>query len=206
MKKKFIYGWIFIVLCIYTVSAQQRVLVNRASSKPIGVDGYLMEWASGMADTVTGNPSFVIDVMKTPAGLAGYVLSALSDSCTHITIQLYPDMRSMHRQLTIHTDTVRSKWPLYALDRLQTDTSTTVVAEWMLQWDSLYLDSLGQFNVGLVVYSACGDTSQSYIFYGSKLTGRRSVGRRLVFQVIGILALFIVYIGLKARVKRVHRR
>lgn len=206
MRRVALISFILVSTCWTQQPAQQQVTIDRYG-RNIQVDGYLMEWHERDVDTCQGTVSFMWDVINTSIGLAGYIRYRYDDSCSKIGIQVYPQMGSMHRFRTMDVDTHSVEQFLYAVDKSGDNGDTTVIAEWLLPWEQVTLDPMGRYEIGLVSFNSCEDTAPPIILTGSNVADEgKIVTNKIIVQIIIILILFISFIVLKTRARKLYKK
>lgn len=207
MKSLHVISIIFV--CVYLCHAvtQQQFTINR-DGQPIQVDAALIEWQEVEADTFEGTFPFVWDAMNTPQGLAGYIIYTYKDSCSKISANMYPQMKSMNKFMTMNIDSTVSTLGFYAVEKSAKNGDTTVVTEWLIPWDSVSIDASGQYEIGLTGYTQCGDTLNPLILSGRHIIeeGDRVITRGIIWQFITIAILLAVFLILRSRAKRLYKR
>ncbi len=199
---------ILLCVCFVNANTQRHFTVGRYG-KPIQVDGFLIEWQEDNAGKFGDSLTLILDAMNTPQGLAGYFRYGYTDSCKKIVVKFYPEMKAIHTYLTLDTDTLPpATGPLfYAVDKpVEGGGATAVVAEWFIPWSYMSLDSLEQYEVGLITYSACGDTLGRLVLSGKRYHAQGGVmNTKIVIQIISIMVLLALFILLRAKAKRLYK-
>lgn len=206
MSGKFLLAILIWCVAFSQGAAQENIaIVNNARS--IQIDGFLIEWKTGSADTLHSYP-FVWDAVNTPQGIAGYFRYQFQDSCWKMNLQWYPDFNAMHSAIKMTIDTAVEQSMLYAFDK--SDLSQTVVVEWLLPWDSVLVDTSGTYRVGLYAATPCGDTIPPVIFHGTTYHKQQKdnsiITPRIKIQFISILVLLALFLWLRKKTKRITKR
>lgn len=196
-------GCLMLLVCMAGTSyAEKRLHVVR-KSRPIQMDGFLIEWPEPTADTGDGMKKTVCDAAATPHGLAGYIQYAGGDSCGSPAIDVVFSSDARQRRATFRVTPGDLDRALYAVDTAE----GAVTIEWLFPWDSLAVPG-GEYEVGFYPRSDCDDTLDPLVVYGMRERGARaqSVGTRLAVQAATILMLLALYLWLRVRAKKYLRR
>jgi hypothetical protein len=175
-------------------------------SRPIQLDGFLLEWDEQEARDFDGDARLLWDAANTKEGLAGYLKTPVRESCGVYFVRLYPTMDAVHRykQITL-ADSVSSS-DYYRLYQREGD-SAAIIAEFLLFWDDIDLDSAGAYRVGMIAYTECGDTLGPLVLQGSRLAPRGTLFTpRMWVQLIVIVVMLTLYVVLYVRIRRRNRR
>lgn len=199
---------IFIVLLYalqFLLFGQERRHIGRIG-KPIQVDAFLIEWSSESADTLPGTVTVIWDAVNTSQGLSGYIRFIGKDSCFVNAVNIYPDMRKMHRSLKMGFDTTTSGF--YAFEKSLNGDAPSIIAEWSIPWDSISLDSLRQYEVGILASDNCGNSLKPIIMYGRRSGDAHGkiFTRKVNMQIITIVILLLLFLRLRARAKKLNSK
>jgi hypothetical protein len=189
--------------------AQQRYHVDQ-SGKPIQVDAFLIEWKSYDSDTSEGAISVIWDAINTSQGVAGYIRYSSDDSCLLTEIKIFPDMNNFYDALKISFDSTVDEASFYAYEISQEKNTTSITTEWMIPWDSIPVDSLNQYEVGVIVSNSCGDIIKPFTLFGNRFTDKngRVFTPKVIAQIITIIILLLLFLRLKAKARKLnlHRK
>jgi hypothetical protein len=183
-------------------SASQGVI---AYSKPIQVDGFLLEWRETALRPAPGVPGCGWDAANTPEGLAGYVRVDAGDTCRPYNVvfhRAHPDTITL---LSFVLDTGGTTGALWAVGR--PEHAGVVVGEFLLPWDRVNLDSNGNYLLRMLVVRGCGQAAAEVVLAGNRWSpGTRIVTPKILVQagLVGVLAL--VYLVFYLRIRRRNRR
>jgi hypothetical protein len=144
------------------------------------------------------------DAMSTPAGLAGYIRFISCDSCAAWQFRFYPRIGAWQKYFEMRTDSSGSRGPQFAVDIAHAGGAGTVSLEWVLPWDSLAVDSLGRYAVGVYGYNKCGDTLAGNILIGvhSKKSNKAGTWSGVTNQAILIVVLIALYAIVRGRSRK----
>jgi hypothetical protein len=158
------------------------------TGKRIQLDGFLIEWNENRRHLWGGSGGWYWDALNTPEGVAGY-FSTASARCSTWTFSIDAVSGDSRPRLTAVTDTGSGTMHDFAcVNREQHDSATVITVEWVLPWDSVWVDSAGNYAVHAAGVSACGDTLQPLLLTGSAgaRRGRGSQAPGVLFW--GVLA------------------
>jgi hypothetical protein len=167
-------------------------------------DGFLPEWSPEEARTLGEDTTLAWDALNTPEGLAGYVRFSPRSACSSWTVTFFPDMRALQRPLAMRVDTAGEGW-FYSVYEWEDDTTGMLSAEWVIPWDTIRVDSTGEYEIGMYAASACGDTLEPVILTGNRAAreGTRGVfGPGLLARIAIVAALLVLYLVLQARARK----
>lgn len=178
--------------------------VDLRSGKGIQLDGFLVEWSVSTALAFGKVPRVQWDALCTPEGLAGYILcrDCSSPACDKPELRIFTHLGAFHHNIAIPIQ-ADSTGPF---SRTTGDTSETI-AEFLVPWDRLAVDTLGRFSAGVVLYVPCRDTTEAVIVRGNKKTPGAGVFTPGVQVRIAVaLGLLFVYLAFLVSIKRKRTR
>lgn len=83
---------------------------------------------------------------------------------------------------------------------------SSLVAEWVIPWDSIAVDSSGVYQIGLMVFDGCKDTLQPVIFTGRKFAPQKAPWGKVYTKGLSLAALIVFLYYYQRRTKRKFRR
>lgn len=198
-------GALLLGACAASVVAVTDVRIE-AYSRPIQLDGFLLEWNEQDGRVLGADSLLIWDAANTKEGLAGYLKAPVRESCAVDYVRLYPDMNAVHRYKQIAlTDSVSTSG-FYQLYHRREDPAATI-AEFLLFWDDIDVDSAGAYRVGLIGYTGCGDTLGPLVLAGNRSAPRGGLFTpRMWVQLAVIVVMLAVYVALYVRVRKRNRR
>ncbi len=194
---------LFCINCLNNICiGQQRILINK-NGKAIQIDAFLIEWKAEDADTLLGNYPVIWDAYNTPQGLGGYFRYSSSNTCVLKSITLYPEKQSIHKPLTIACDTFPNNSSFYAIDSSSDNTINLITIEWLIPWDSISLDSYGEYEIELSFNGSCTQSSKPIYLSGKYLQEQKNTifTPKIKIQIASILILLILFFRLRAKAK-----
>ena len=209
MKQLKIIGIVLLIVFLSQSADLQRFSIDK-TGRSIQVDAFLIEWSEEDSDTLDGGVfSFVWDAVNTPEGVAGYIWYILKDTCSLTVLRFYPQIHSKNKYMTIVMGAAASKPTFYAVEKSLKDDDTSVTAEWLIPWDSISIDSDGQYEITLAAFNSCDDAQKSVILSGKhhiEQSGSGKMTRRITFQVISIAVLLAIFLVLRSRARKLQKR
>jgi len=174
------------------------------TGRMIQLDGFLMEWKKDSAKTLGSAMQWHWDAVATKEGLAGYITAPAALPCSVWTSTLYTRNLSPYSHMDIHSTAALTSG-FYRISRGK----ESVIAEWVLPWDSIAVDSSGRYIIGCVISTQCGDTLAPIVFTGQKYREQKA-GWGAVYSkgiMLTILLAFVLFSQLLLRrTKRKKRR
>ncbi|MBD3316316.1 MAG: hypothetical protein GF344_11060 [Chitinivibrionales bacterium] len=195
-----------VVMLISIGVGEVRVRVEERG-RAIQRDGFLPEWRPEKARTLGGD-ALTWDAVNTAEGLAGYVRYSRVGSCSLWTLKFFPNMGALQRNFTMTMDSSNGGW-FYSVYEWEDDTGEMVSAEWIIPWDTISVDTAGEYEVGMYAASACGDTLESVVLSGNRNQSESGGGvfsAGLIFQILVAVVLLVFYFVLQARARKKYVR
>ncbi|MBD3390770.1 MAG: hypothetical protein GF418_01935 [Chitinivibrionales bacterium] len=207
MKKILLLMFLSVIVSGSAVRSEMRVRVE-GHGKRIQSDGFLLEWRVDKARVAGDAPAIRWDAMNTPGGLAGYFRYEAADSCGPWTFRFYPVPGAWHRYLEIKADTAVPAGALHGVDMVHTDSATHVALEWIVPWDTLHVDSSGEYALAIGGFGPCGDSMPGMLVSGVRRVPGPCSGiwsPRVITQFLVIAVLLVLYLVLRGRAKKYSR-
>ncbi len=203
-KIKLFFIAIIIFLYVFSVKSEnpRRIHVDR-DARSIQVDGLLPEWNLECSRTIKDSFSIILDAVNTREGVAGYIRFPYKDSYSKMLVKIFPHRDNAHGFMPMIIDIAGHGERFYAVDRIMENKDTILIAEWLVPWDSLSIDSAGYYRMEFTAHNSCNDTVSAFILFGKRFSGERSntIIIRILFQLLSIVILLILFLWLRAKAK-----
>ena len=193
------------ICCARAFTEDVTVDINRYG-RPVQVDGFLMEWSirTARAWSKAADTDWYWDAVNTSEGLSGYFRSERRSSCSDWIFTIDP--HGIARPLTMHVPADTQGSMYFKSDRGLYDSAGIIVLEWVIPWDSVGLDTSGNYAISIFGNSACGDTLPSLLLTGTKekrtITPRAGAIVRYLLAIVVIVVYIIVTIRIRSRTPR----
>ncbi|MBN2188504.1 MAG: hypothetical protein JW699_03540 [Chitinispirillaceae bacterium] len=153
------------------------------TGRKIQLDGFLIDWMEKERHAWGGSGGWYWDALNTPEGVAGYFSNA-AVRCSAWTFSLAAVFGVSRQRVIAVTDTgggATRDFTCVIYDHH--DSAAAVTIEWLLPWDSVGVDSSGDYAVHAAGVSVCGDTLPSLMLMGSagKRRGRGAEAPGILF-------------------------
>lgn len=174
------------------------IIVNRFG-RGIQLDGFLLEWNAQSAYTWKNKDRlWYVDAIATNEGLAGYIRSESTMSCSSWTFSF----KQVSNKEPIELKIPSSESSIYKIDRKLFNSQRIVSFEWLIPWRLIDLDSTGDYRLFLTGKSDCGDSLSQLQISGTKNQKVESASiMSLIFRAALILALISIYLLINARIR-----
>ena len=191
-----------ILYSFFSINNQNIYFID-TKGRPIQLDAFLIEWNTNNVKKIKGKIPIFWDAMNTSQGIVGYFRFPVNDSCEKIVIDIFPSLKKVKRSFSIQIDTIHPSEKYYAVEKIDNKEGKSVITEWIIPWDSIPVDSMGNYGIGFFTHNACGDTIQPIIFKGGKLahTNASKYTKQIFIQITSIAVLLVLFIILKKRIK-----
>jgi hypothetical protein len=175
------------------------------SGRRIQLDGFLLDWVKKGQHVWRGSGGWVWDAINTPEGVAGYFHCGVV-SCSSWNFFIDP-RRLTARPWKMHLDSSsQSGNHHYRAQRTDRDSLFSVTFEWLVPWDSLALDSSGNYAIHCIGENGCGDSIPPFIIVGTRNAASSFLPPRFKTRVALIVALLALFIALQLTMKKKRRR
>lgn len=177
--------------------ADQSITVDHQGRR-IQLDGFLLEWnAQNAVVWKNKDQLWYVDAIITPEGFSGYIRSDSAVSCSSWTFFLQQPSGTKPIQFKIPS----SESSIYKVDRKTFDSQGIINLEWLIPWESINLDSAGNYRFVLTGQSDCGDSLSPLQISGSK-NGQKEVSLgSLILRAVLIIILIVIYLVLNAKIR-----
>lgn len=197
--------FLFAICLIQLIYAQPQKVEIGQNGRRIQLDGFLLEWNEQSAKKIGRIDSSFWDAINTPEGIAGYFRFTKRKECFPVKIHIYKKISDIYRYVEITTDSEATWYKVFEDTNKDTIESTTII-EYVIPWDSLRLDSLGRYEVGISGFSHCNDIQSPIILSGKRYTNQSIMTPRLISQLIIVGLLLVLYMWFQARVRKMQKR
>ena len=82
---------------------------------------------------------------------------------------------------------------------------SSLVAEWVIPWDSITVDSSGVYQIGLMAFDGCKDTLRPVIFTGRKFVPQKASWGKVYTKGLSLAVLIVFLYYYQQRTKRKFR-
>ena len=162
---RFLFFWAALVF--YALAPASAGVDISRSGKMIQLDGFLIDWKEKERHAWSGSDPWCWDAVNTPEGVAGYFYNAAC-RCSAWTFTVDARHGAVQPQFIKVADSGGGTQHGFASTRGRAvrDSSSALVIEWIIPWDSVAIDSAGTYAVHAAGISACGDTLRPLFFTG----------------------------------------
>jgi hypothetical protein len=196
---------IFIALLAADVFAVEIHTIGK-SGRMIQLDGFLMEWRKDSAKVWGADSLWQWDALGTREGLAGYFKAGGKRlKCADWTFRFLPHGLSPYLTMDVRTG-AKSDQTFYRIALPGATPDSTMVAEWVLPWDSITVDSTGAYQIGLMAFDMCKDTLQPVIFTGRKFAPHKAAWGKVYTKGLSLAVLIVFLFYYERRAKRTMRK
>jgi hypothetical protein len=196
---------IFIALLAANVFAVE-IHAIRKSGRIIQLDGFLMEWRKDSAKVWGADSLWQWDALGTREGLAGYFKAdGKRLKCADWTFRFLPHGLSPYVTMDVRMG-AKSDRTFYRIALPGATPESMMVAEWVLPWDSITVDSSGAYQIGLMAFDTCKDTLQPVIFTGRKFTPHKAAWGKVYTKGLSLAVLIVFLFYYQRRAKRTMRK
>lgn len=176
------------------------------TGRMVQLDGFLLEWRRDSAKALGSDSLWQWDAINTKEGLAGYFKTANRQlKCPDWTFRFLPQRLSPYKNMNLRIgQTVDQTFYRTAMSGAAPDSS--LVAEWVIPWDSITVDSSGAYQIGLMAFDGCKDTLQPVIFSGHKFTPQKAPWGKVYMKGLSLAVLLVLLYYYQQRIKRKFKR
>ncbi len=199
LTKGIILLWLALHAAASTAAAVQVHGVTR-DGRSIQLDGFLLEWTRANAFPLDKDSLWLCDVLNTRDGLTGYFASGKPAGCGLWKFRFLPHRLSPYSFMELHASLDSTRF-FYKTAPLAGAPGKGIAAEWVIPWDSIWHDSAGAYQVGLLAFDTCGDTMQPLIFTGRVYYPKPPMWGGVYLKGILLGAMMIVLFYLQRRVR-----
>ena len=190
--------------CIIPAFAVQIHPVTK-TGRQIQLDGFLLEWKKADAGPLAGDSAWSWDVINTREGLTGYFTTGKTLRCPSWTFRFLSEKLSPYKSMDVNTRAA-GRQSFYRLSEQQNGDKKEMTVEWIVPWDSIWHDSSGAYQVGLISFDTCGDTLQPLILTGHRYRQQESVWGGVYEKGVFLGIMIALLIVLQRRVKATKRK
>ncbi len=149
---------LFGVTSVFAVQVRQ---VNQ-TGRQIQLDGFLLDWQIANAQKLGKDSTWQWDVINTREGVTGYFKTAKPPPCSLWQFSFFPHQLSPYNKITTNSAADNKA----GIGRTIKDSSSNIVIEWIIPWDSITHDSAGMYQIGVFASDVCGDSLPPVILSG----------------------------------------
>lgn len=195
---------LLIVTLFALPSAGETFDINRSGRK-IQLDGFLMDWMEKNRQSWSGSTLWSWDAVNTADGIAGYFHAGGAPACSSWNFKVDAG-RHGHCEM-VASSAKDTETAVYCVNRApQQRNLQSITVEWLLQWDSVAVDSSGTYAINIAGNSACGDSLESMLFTGKKPSKTGLLPKNFTLKLIAIILLFVVFFSMQIRIRKKTRR
>jgi len=136
-----------------------------SAGRRIQLDGFLLEWNKADAKPWGKGGMWLWDAINTKEGLTGYIQSARQLHCGEWNFTFLPRRLSSYSTMKLSTASSAPQ-TFFRTSQPGATPDSALIAEWIVPWDSISVDSSGEYQIGLTGADSCGDTLDAMIFTG----------------------------------------
>lgn len=154
---------IVMLACFFDASSLTTYSISKTGRR-VQLDGFLLEWIKDSAKTLAPGARWTWDALNTKEGLTGYFKAPASIG-NNWTFTFLPQRLSSYSKMTLFflPDFAQS---FFRVSQPGASLDSSMVAEWVIPWQSILLDSSGEYSVGVVAFNKSGDTLPAIVFTG----------------------------------------
>jgi hypothetical protein len=176
------------------------------SGRMVQLDGFLMEWRKDSAKVLAGDSSWQWDALNTKEGLAGYFkTNGRHLQCPDWTFRFLPHQLSPYKSMDLRIG-AKADQTFYRTAQAGATPDSSLVAEWVIPWDSITVDSSGVYQIGLMTFDGCKDTLRPVIFTGSKFAPQKAPWGKVYTKGLSLAVLIVFLYYYQQRTKRKFRK
>jgi hypothetical protein len=165
-----------------------------------------MEWRKDSAKVFGGDSSWQWDALNTREGLAGYFKAQGKRlRCPAWTFRFLPHDLSPYKSMDVRLEQKADKG-FYRTALPGSTPDSSMVAEWVIPWDSITIDSSGAYKIGLMAFDDCKDSLQPVIFTGLKFLPQKASWSKVYTKGLSLAVLIVFLFYYQRRVKRTQRK
>lgn len=199
---------LFIIACAFFFDALPMTTFTIAKTgRKVQLDGFLIEWPKDSAKKMSPDSPWRWDAMNTREGLTGYFKAPASVG-NDWTFSFLPQRLSSYSKLVVSFSS-DSGQSFYRISRPGNNSDSSVIAEWVIPWTRIAVDSLDDYKVGIVANNDRGDTLPAMVLSGRAVreNGPSSWGRVYLKAILlGALVTMLFYVQKKIKKKTAPRR
>ncbi len=96
----------------------------------------------------------------------------------------------------------------YSFEQSHEGADPSSITEWLIPWDSIFIDSSDHYEVGIVASDNCGKTCNPLVLSGKRSNETKNgiFTRKVNMQIITIVILLFLFLRLRARAKKLNNR